>query len=101
MSVNGVDTLQRQLPFEAFEYVTVDFPESPGTYVRIPHKLRPQRPGDVVYIPVTKSRDCSISDNRNEGGDMPWTQTSIVLASNVGPCTVTLLLAIPWRRTNA
>lgn len=100
MSVESNASLQRQLPFEAFEYVRVQFPDNPNTYMRIPHSLRPQRPGDVIYIPVTKSRECVINDNRLEGGDMPWTLNSIVLASNVGPVQVTLLLAIPWRNTN-
>ncbi len=91
--------LQAQLPFAAFEYVTVSF-TTPSAAVRVPHGLLPADPYAVRYLPVFKDRECVISDARLEGGahTEPWTRNFIVLQSNVAPATAELLLFIPYRR---
>jgi hypothetical protein len=88
-----------QLPFASFEYVTVDFDEH-TTATRVLHNLAPADPYAVRYIPLFKSRECSISDARTEDGahSEPWTRNYIVLQSNVAPVQVELLLVIPRRR---
>jgi len=87
------------LPFASFEYGEVTFSE-PNTPVRIFHSLAPQDPYAVRYIPFYKTRECSISDARQEDGAMtePWTRNYIVLQSNLAPVTVELLMVIPKRR---
>lgn len=86
------------LPFGSFEMVEVDFAAT-NTATRVLHSLLPEDPYAIRYIPIYKTRECSISDARTEDGahTEPWTRNYIVLQSNLAPVTVELLLFVPRR----
>jgi len=86
----GVPTTAKQIPFDQYEFVSVEFPTA-GVDVRVYHNLRPATPRDIVYIPLQKSCDCTIYDVETVS---TWTPSSIVLRSNVGPAEVLFLLAV-------
>lgn len=76
-------------PFAQWQWVEVDFDVS-NTDTRIGHGLHVDRPDNVHYIVVQKTADATIYHASTEF----WTKTSIVLRSNLSPCTVQLLLFV-------
>lgn len=89
------------VPFEQFQYKTVEFPAA-GVPIRISHDLKAASPEDVVYFIVRQSADASISDAQSlDAYSAEWRQGSIVLQSNVGSATATILLAVPRRKALA
>lgn len=89
-----VPELLGYVPFEQWEYKTVEFPVA-ATPVRISHSLKSHAPRDVVYIQVSNSTACIVSDAITADSFIAeWFPNSIVLQSNV-VATVKLLLAIP------
>ena len=91
MPDNGVD---KKNPFDQYEYVTVKFEDS--NYKKVYHSLKVQNPYMVRYIPVSKSGDGTISDNRNdtENSSLEWGRNFIILKSNLAPMTAELLLTV-------
>jgi hypothetical protein len=83
----------RGLPFERYEYIEIEFLE-PDQSLRVPHRLAPERPDDVIYFVVGNDGDGVIYDARRFDPDTEWTVGSIVLRASRAPCTVVLLLAV-------
>jgi hypothetical protein len=90
----SVPELLSYVPFEQWEYKTVEFPVA-ATAVRVSHSLKARAPRDVVYLQVGNSTACIVSDAITADSFIAeWFPSSIVLQSNV-VATVKLLLAIP------
>jgi hypothetical protein len=81
----------RALPFEAYEFVTVNFLE-PNQDLLIPHDLRPEDPDRIGYMVVGNDGEGVVSDSRRIPNGRSWTREAVVLRCNRAPCTVELLL---------
>lgn len=106
--------LSKALPFERYQYVTVNFPTA-NEDVKVSHKLDPEDARGVVYLVVRVNRPTMVYDNHNntldsiregyyEGPSLetvtpatPWTRNYIVLRSTSAPVTATVLLGLTRR----
>ena len=89
-----LDNLDKAVPFDQYEYVDVDFVQ-PGVYQKVYHNLKVTDPYSVKYIPVAKSGDGTISDNKKDvSSSLAWGRNYIVLSCNLAPMTAELLLTV-------
>lgn len=85
--------IDKSVPFDQYEYVTVDFLDS--NFMKVYHNLKVTDPYSVRYIPVSKSGDGTISDNRGDvSTSLPWGRDYIVIKSNMSPMSAELLLTV-------
>ena len=84
----------KAIPFDQYEYVEVEF-LNPAEYQKVYHNLKVTDPYSVRYIPVSKSGDGTISDNRNDTSNgIAWGRNYIVLRCNLAPMVAELLLTV-------
>lgn len=86
-------SVEKGVPFDQYEYVEFEFLDS--DYQKIYHTLKVTDPYSVCYIPVSKSGDGTISDNKSDkSSSLEWTREYIVLKSNLAPMKALLLLTV-------
>lgn len=94
MADKAKELLLKAIPFDQYEYVGVTFLNS-GEYQKVYHHLKITDPYSVRYIPVWKSGDGTISDNRSdENSTLEWGRNYIVLRSNLAPMKAEILLVV-------